>query len=113
MIFLKKKIMEIPHADNFFMKHLLIGLLISYKKLRSKVEFHGFINHNSVIGTEEDGARKFSLRQSIGSNDVSEINRLQQEFITYKYQLTYHHLNMVTVSDWLRLKRLKLESGSK
>lgn len=113
VIFLKKKLLELPHADNFYMKHLLIGLLISYKKLLSKVAFHGFISHNCVIGSEQSSGIQFPPQLGRGFSEASEADRLPEDFITYKYQLTYHHLNMVSIREWLGFKRRALFAESK
>jgi hypothetical protein len=113
VIFLKKKLMEMPHTDNFFMKHLLIGLLISYKKLVTHAPFHGNINHTSVIGIEQDFLEKFSNRKSMKSSNLSNLNQIQADFITYKYRLTYHHLNMISIREWLNQRQAKLSEGSK
>jgi hypothetical protein len=102
--------MEMPHTDNFFMKHLLIGLLISYKKLVSHVPYHGNITHTSVIGIEQNSLQDFSNQKSDFS---SEFSNLEGDFITYKYRLTYHHLNMVSVEEWVEQKLSKLAQGSK
>ena len=105
--------MEMPHTNNYFMKHLLIGLLISYKKLLNNVSFHGNINHTSVIGIDNNSNQEFSNQKSFTSSKASHLNAIQGDFITYRYRLTYHHLNMISVKEWLDQKNTQLSEGSK
>ena len=113
VIFLKKKLLEMPHANNLFMRHLLVGLLLSYRKLLDKVEFHGGINQNSVIGVDKAKDLEVNYNLFTKGQPLFWNQKLRREYKAYNYQLIYHHKHMLSISEWVKERFDKLQKGSK
>ena len=121
VVFLKKILMQMPHTDNHLMRHLLIGLLISYKKYRKYLEYHGNINQTSIIGVDNEKAElypnntrgdyydKDGRLKSVNTGKTSGQQHLDMDLYDFKYRLIYSHVNMLTVKEWLNLRTIGLE----
>ena len=102
-----------PHLDNHLMRHLKIGLLISYKKYRQKLQYHGNINQTSIVGLNNSSGELYpnntrgdffdengNLKNKY-NNKKSGQNHLDMDLYHFKYRLIYSHVNMLTVKEWL------------
>ena len=114
-----------PNTDNHLMRHLIIGILISYRKYRNFVGFHGHVSHSSVVGVEnssgglyrnnckgkyydENGNLKLKKIKTMDGKEESKI-----DIYDFRYRLIYHHGNMVTIKDWLNKRIISLQNSSK
>lgn len=113
--------MQTPHTDNYLMRHLLIGLLISYKKWRKKLEYHGNVNQTSIVGIQNQGAKLYPNNhrgdfydkkghlKSVMNNKKSGQDHLDMDLYDFKYRLIYSHVNMLTVKEWLEHRTMGLQ----
>lgn len=103
------------------MRHLLIGLLISYKKYRKFLEYHGNINQTSIVGIDNPNSRlypnntrgdyydKDGRLKNVQTGKTSGQQHLDMDLYDYKYRLIYSHVNMLMVKQWLDLRTTGLE----
>lgn len=115
MIFLKKVLLQVGHTDNLMMRHLMIGLLVSYRNFRRLVAFHGDVHPASVVAVEEKSwaAGEKKLRKTFQFHKDSKAQSAQVDFFAFRFRLIYHHGNMLSPEEWLRRRLALLESGSR
>lgn len=113
--------MQMPHTDNHLMRHILIGILISYKNYRKYLEYHGNINQTSIVGIDNIDSKLYpnNTRGDFYDNDgrlknvhtgrTSGQQHLDMDLYDFKYKLIYSHVNMLMVKEWLDLRTLGLE----
>jgi hypothetical protein len=113
--------MQMPHTDNHLMRHLLIGLLISYKKYRKYLEYHGNINQTSIVGVENkdsllypnnirgDYYDKDGRLKNVNTGKTSGQQHLDMDLYDFKYRLILSHVNMLMVKEWLDFRTMGLE----
>ena len=126
MVFLKKILLQLPHTDNHLMRHILIGLLKSYKSFRHKLEFHGNVNQTSIIGVENPHGQLYP--NNIRGDLYSNAGKLKSTFrpkgaakqkgpdlnlFLFKYRLIYSHVNMLTVKEWLEKRHKSLNNRAR
>ena len=108
--------MQTPKSDNHLMRHLLIGVLISYRNYRKKLGFHGQVTQTSVVGVENTGTKLYrnnyrgdyydqngNLKNKINGKKSGQ-EHLDLDLYDFKYRLIYHHRNMLTTKEWLDMK---------
>lgn len=106
------------------MRHLLIGVLYSYRQYRQHVAYHGKISQTSIVGVEQSSlalypnqsrANIYKEDSRVGGN-LNEINSKKSEseidVFCFKYRLIYNHLNMITIKEWLD-KRIILQKNKR
>lgn len=107
-----------PQTDNHLMRHLLIGILVSYRHFRMRLEFHGNINQTSIVGVENERnalypnnirGRYYQNYQKQAFQNQKDKKKEIYDLYDFKYRLIYHHANMITIKEWLdyRIKSLK------
>ena len=113
--------MHMPHFDNHLMRHLLIGLLVSYKRYRRHIEYHGNINLTSIIGVKNPNSALYpnNTRGNYYDNDgklnyFNNGNTSGQQFpymdlYDFKYRLIYSHMDMLMTKEWLNLRKQELK----
>lgn len=113
MVFLKSIVQSFPQNDNRFMRHLLIGLLVSYRQHRRSFGFHGQIGQMSIVGVEHSSGALYpnNSRGNIfnqksmanGAGPGSERGSAEDslEPFGFRYRLIYHHFHMLTIKEWL------------
>lgn len=81
------------------------------------INFHGNINLNSVIGIEEQIiAEKGKKKRFYIPSSVTSIKNNSEEivdFYDFKFRLIYHHLDKISIEEWVDHKLTKLQTGSK
>lgn len=121
MIFLKKILMQTPRTDNHLMRHLLIGLLLSYRNYKKTLGFHGQANQTSIVGVVNPGAKLYrnNYRRDFydehgnlknkANGQTSGQEHLDLDLYDFRYRLIYQHKNMLTVKEWLDTKTAALK----
>lgn len=116
---------QMPHSDNHLMRHLLIGILLSYKSWRKKLHYHGNINQNSIIGIDNPEAKlypnntrgdyydEFGRLKNLRNDKKSGQEHLDMDLYDFKYRLIYHHMNMLTIKEWLGRRTAALNKGAR
>lgn len=111
-----------PQTDNHLMRHLLIGILVSYRHFRLKLEFHGNINQTSVVGVENEKmdlypnnirGKYYQMYQRQAYENQKEKDNKIYDLYDFKYRLIYHHANMITVKEWLGFRIRSLKRGAR
>lgn len=114
-----------PHSDNHLMRHLLIGLLLSYKNWRKKLHYHGNVNQNSIIGIDNPEAKlypnnyrgdyydEYGRLKNVRNDKKSGQEHLDMDLYDFKYRLIYHHVNMLTIKEWLKKRTDALNKGAR
>ena len=117
--------MQSPHSDNHLIRHLLIGILISYRRYRKRLQFHGNINQTSIVGIQNlneelypnntrgdfyDSKGKLKNKKN---GKRSGQGHLKFDLYDFRYRLIYHHANMLTVKEWLNFRILALKKKAR
>lgn len=115
MVFLKKILMKLPKVDHHLMRHILIGVIVSYREYRKKLEFHGSINQKSIIGISNPEAKLYpnNTKGDLFNSDFQNQHKLESELYYYKYRLIYHHGIMLTIKEWLNNRESALKKNRK
>ena len=121
MIFLKKILMQTPKTDNHLMRHLLIGVLISYRNYRKTLGYHGQVTQTSIVGVENKGTKLYrnnyrgdfyyengKLKNKVNGKKSGQ-DHLDLDLYDFQYRLIYHHRNMLTIKEWLNMKTSALK----
>lgn len=106
------------------MRHLLIGILLSYRKYRRHVSFHGQVSQLAIVGIEQSSPAFYRNNSRKNLHDEypnlnSRLNQSQSQspesnidFFMFRYRLIYHDSHMITVKEWLD-KRLNSQRNKK
>lgn len=105
-----------PKNDNHLMRHVLIGILVSYRDYRKTLGFHGQVTQTSVVGVENLEAKLYpnnyrgdyydqngKLKNKMNGKTSGQ-EHLDLDLYDFRYRLIYHHKNMLTVKEWLDMK---------
>ena len=95
------------------MRHILIGVLISYREYRKHLHFHGSINQKSIIGISNPLGELYpnNTKGDLFNSALNNKNKVESELYFYKYRLIYHHGLMFTIKEWINVKESALLSG--
>lgn len=108
--------MQTPRTDNHLMRHLLIGMLVSYRNYRHTLGFHGQVTQTSIVGVDSQGAGlypnnyrgdyydEYGKLKNKTNGKKSGQEHLDMDLYDFRYRLIYHHRNMLTTKEWLDMK---------
>lgn len=108
--------MQTPRTDNHLMRHLLIGILLSYRNYRRTLGFHGQVTQTSIVGVDNPGGKLYPNNfrgdyydangqlKSKKTGRTSGQEHLNMDLYDFQYRLIYHHRNMLTIKEWLDMK---------
>lgn len=108
--------MQMPRTDNHLMRHLVIGVLLSYRQYKKTLGFHGQVTQTSIVGVINPGAELYrnnyrgdfydengNLKNKINGKRSGQ-EHLDLDLYGFKYRLIYQHRNMLTIKEWLDMK---------
>lgn len=125
MVFFKKILQQTPQIDNNLMRHLLIGLLVSYRQYRKFVGFHGQVSQTTVVGVENPQGSLYPNNERADFYDstgklknkldgkISGQEHLDIDLYDFRYRLIYQHLHMTTIKQWLDKRINALDKKAK
>jgi hypothetical protein len=103
------------------MRHLLIGILISYRNYRKTLGYHGQVTQTSIVGVENTGTKLYrnnyrgdfydefgKLKNKVNGKKSGQ-DHLDLDLYDFQYRLIYHHRNMLTIKEWLNMKTSALK----
>ena len=113
-----------PHTDNHLIRHLLIGVLVSYRRFRKILQYHGNVNQSSIVGLDNPGSKLYPNNtrgdfydmsgklKSKKNGKKSGQEHLDMDLYDFKYRLILNHNNMLAIKEWLdfRDNALKLKA---